>query len=258
MLTRKDLEDVLNSFPEMMSVVAAQAIAPCLRTAALAPGLKGIGVAASERIARRMAFNRRDFADGDTLIKEGDDATVAYVIRKGRIVSEFCDGRLEGFSNEVRSVGFAELFAERVCQETVRAKGPLITYRLTKEDAWELFEGDKDTMKQLRKQASLFYQRNKSYLISMKWSLLLEGVQSMEDEVVHVDALAAQKKAGSASQNRRGSVRKSTLEAAIGGLSLGMQRSNGSHAPGDIAKALRNGAPGSAAGSVDGSDADQG
>jgi len=70
MLTRQDLEEVLKLFPEMAPIIATQAIAPCLRTTVWVPELRGLSAEASERIARRMATNRLDFADGDVICEE--------------------------------------------------------------------------------------------------------------------------------------------------------------------------------------------
>ena len=65
MLTKDDLENVLDRFPEMAPSIATFAIAPILRTKELVPSMEGLTQYAAERIARRMAFNREDFADGD-------------------------------------------------------------------------------------------------------------------------------------------------------------------------------------------------
>ena len=48
--------------------------------------------------------------------------------------SEYAEGRLEVMS-EPRCVGMTELFAERTYQETVRARGLVQAYKLTKGNA---------------------------------------------------------------------------------------------------------------------------
>lgn len=44
--------------------MAGQALAHCLRTQGMAPHLEGLSVAASEKLGRRLAYNRVEFDPG--------------------------------------------------------------------------------------------------------------------------------------------------------------------------------------------------
>jgi CRP-like cAMP-binding protein len=57
-LTRTDLDEVLQRFPEMNVSLSTYAIASCLRVPSMAPALAGISCLTSEKLARRMSFSR--------------------------------------------------------------------------------------------------------------------------------------------------------------------------------------------------------
>jgi signal-transduction protein with cAMP-binding, CBS, and nucleotidyltransferase domain len=111
--------------------LATHAIAAVLRLPAMSPALAGIGTQTSERLARRMALTKVEFEPGEVICVEGNVCTEAYVLRAGKVFTEYGEGRLEVMS-EPRCVGMTELFARRAYQETVRAKGLVQAYKLTK------------------------------------------------------------------------------------------------------------------------------
>lgn len=80
-LTRNDLDEVMQRFPEMQGCLATNAIASCLRVPYLTPALAGISVKTSERLGRRMAFSKCDFENGETIIEAGQQAVSAFLIR---------------------------------------------------------------------------------------------------------------------------------------------------------------------------------
>mmetsp|Transcript_59928 Transcript_59928/g.136954 ORF Transcript_59928/g.136954 Transcript_59928/m.136954 type:complete len:697 (+) Transcript_59928:115-2205(+) len=175
MLTRNDLELVLKSFPEMAAEIATQSIAPCLRTTLWVPELRGISIAASERIARRMAANRLDFNDGDVICEEGLRADMAFVFRKGGALAEFCEGRLEGINSETRCIGFAEMLAATTYQETVRAKGAVTLYSLDQSELSEVFEQDPDALRHQRRVAEDHVVMVNTIQMQLRWHLLVDG-----------------------------------------------------------------------------------
>jgi len=130
-LNRAAFEEALISFPEMVPTLATHAIAAVLRVPAMSPALAGIGTQTSERLARRMALTKVEFEPGEVICVEGNVCTEAYVLRAGKVFTEYGEGRLEVMS-EPRCVGMTELFARRAYQETVRAKGLVQAYKLTK------------------------------------------------------------------------------------------------------------------------------
>ena len=80
-LTRVDLDEVLQRFPEMNVCLATNAISSCLRVPSITPALAGISVKTSERLGRRMAFSKCHFENGETIVQAGQQATTAFVIR---------------------------------------------------------------------------------------------------------------------------------------------------------------------------------
>jgi CRP-like cAMP-binding protein len=141
-LNRADLDEVLQRYPEMVICLATNAIASCLRLPTISPALTGISIKASERLGRRMAFSKCEFEHGEILVKAGEQATTAFVIRSGKVTSELRD-RLEILSDS-RTVGLTELFAVGNYQESVRAKGRVLAYALTLHDVSELLEFDSE------------------------------------------------------------------------------------------------------------------
>jgi len=183
MLTREDLESVLDRFPEMAPSIATFAIAPILRTKELVPSMDGLTQYAAERIARRMAFNREDFADGEELCSYGKHATVAYVIRTGKIFSEVYQGRLEILHNDLRCVGFTEMLVGKPYQETVKAKGMVQAYKLTSSDVLELLGSSSESyvLEQVKQSAQKQFRKVKKAHIGMRWNLLLDSILSVFD-----------------------------------------------------------------------------
>ncbi|KAJ1491179.1 hypothetical protein T484DRAFT_1775698, partial [Baffinella frigidus] len=161
---------VLKSFPEMAAEIATQSIAPCLRTTLWVPELRGISIAASERIARRMAANRLDFNDGDVICEEGLRADMAFVFRKGGALAEFCEGRLEGINSETRCIGFAEMLAGTTYQETVRAKGAVTLYSLDQDPA---------ALRHQRRVAEDHVVMVNTIQMQLRWHLLVDGYLSL-------------------------------------------------------------------------------
>lgn len=173
-LTRTDLEDILHSFPEMIPVVAAQAITPCLAAVDMAPALAGLDLSDLERIARRMAFTSVDFSDGETICRAGEVPKGAYVIRKGHLVVDLFDGKLEKVNSDLRVIGFTELLSTKPCLETIRTKGAVVAYKLMDSDLQELFASkqNKATLTAQRKVARSDYAKSLATHRALKWSVL--------------------------------------------------------------------------------------
>lgn len=168
-LTRVDLDEVLQRFPEMQVCLATNAISSCLRVPSITPALAGISVKTSERLGRRMAFSKCNFENGEIIVQAGQQATTAFVIRcalncfvncaqgnktkipwtetpiracrSGKVLTEL--ERLEILSDP-RTVGMTELFAQQNYQETVRAKGRVSAYALTVNDVLDLLAFNSD------------------------------------------------------------------------------------------------------------------
>mmetsp|Transcript_27545 Transcript_27545/g.89709 ORF Transcript_27545/g.89709 Transcript_27545/m.89709 type:complete len:1062 (-) Transcript_27545:78-3263(-) len=181
MLAKEDLENVLDRFPEMAPSIATFAIAPILRTKELVPSMEGLTQYAAERIARRMAFNREDFADGEELCSYGKPAATAYVIRTGKIFSEVYQGRLEILHNDLRCVGFTEMLVGKTYQETVKAKGMVQAYKLTYSDMLELLGSSSESyvLEQIKISAQKQFRKVKKAHIGMRWNLLLDSILSI-------------------------------------------------------------------------------
>jgi CRP-like cAMP-binding protein len=181
-LTRSDLDNVLIRFPEVIITLATNAVASCLRVPSMTPALVGIDAKTSERIARRMAFSKQDFENGDIICLAGEDATVGYVIRTGKVNAEIGDGRLEVLS-DLRCVGMTEIFAQERYQETVRAKGLVQAYRLTKEDIADLLISDVTyDFPRIQKVAKAHFQKVHRGHVVMRWSLLMNQRLSLEED----------------------------------------------------------------------------
>ena len=90
-LTRDDMNHALQRFPEMEATIAANALAACLRVSSMSPAVRGISSKTSERLARRMAFSKRDFENGACMVEAGKPAKAAFIIRTGRVVSEVAE-----------------------------------------------------------------------------------------------------------------------------------------------------------------------
>lgn len=180
-LTRSDLDTVLIRFPEVIITLATNAVASCLRVPSMTPALVGIDAKTSERIARRMAFSKQDFENGEIICLAGEDATVGYVIRAGKVNAEIGDGRLEVLS-DLRCVGMTEIFAQERYQETVRAKGLVQAYRLTKQDIVELLSDVAYDFPRIQKVAKAHFQKVHRGHVVMRWSLLMNQRLSLEED----------------------------------------------------------------------------
>uniref|UniRef100_A0A7S0QNR9 Cyclic nucleotide-binding domain-containing protein n=1 Tax=Cryptomonas curvata TaxID=233186 RepID=A0A7S0QNR9_9CRYP len=123
-LTRADLEELLDRFPENRFSVAASALAPLLRSDTVCPALRGISEEDAERLARRMAQQPVEIIDGAVLCdsRTGNPPVSAFLIKSGQVAAEGPDETPEPVLDmeDLRCVGLVELLAGVAPLHTVR------------------------------------------------------------------------------------------------------------------------------------------